>query len=217
MELLGSWFGFCGPARDDFPKRRTRQSTQEGDGAARLIAFYRDGGDDNRGRTLEDLWEYDYDRLEAEHDYIQWMFPSDEKSIFNPRAPPFPKHVQATFLESPEIRANVRKSFEIYAEFLGFVTIFGRLQRGPDFPSRAENWLRGSMNHNFLRCTRVLKCLWLCGETELARSFLAELEQLAKDGLMRNKKTLEFWRDALPAEEDTAPKPEPEPEPSQAY
>jgi hypothetical protein len=137
--------------------------------------------------------------------------------MFNPWAPAFPKHAIETFRYSPEIRRNIRKSFDIYAEFLGFETIFGRLQRGLCFKERAENWLQGPMNHNFLRCTRVLKCLWLCGETELARAFLGVLEELAQDGLVRNKRTLEFWRDALPSyeQEDTAPHPEPEPEPYQ--
>jgi hypothetical protein len=224
VDLLRSWFGFGvgvpPKARQVLPRRSSRRDlAQEArEGEDRLIAFYLNDGENNRGRTLEDLWEYDYDRLEAEHDYIQWMFPNDEKSMFNPWAPAFPKHVQESFRQSPEIRRNIRKSFDIYAGFLGFETTVGRLQRSPDFKERAANWLQGAMNHNFLRCTRVLKCLWLCGERELAHEFRGVLLELAKDGLMRNKRTLEFWLTAIPSDdpEDTAARSEPEPEPYQA-
>merc|ERR1719235_2097635 len=52
------------------------------------------------------------------------------------------------------------------------------------------------LNHNFLRCTRIIHCLRLSGEDELAKDFFKALERLHNDGLMRNPQTLKFWREA---------------------
>ena len=40
-----------------------------------LLRFYRLEGTDARGRSLEEIWTWEAGRLEAVHDYIQWLFP----------------------------------------------------------------------------------------------------------------------------------------------
>lgn len=51
-----------------------------------LIGFYRDGAQDDCGRTLAKILSWPDDRLEAVHDFIQWMFPLPERSGANPAA-----------------------------------------------------------------------------------------------------------------------------------
>jgi hypothetical protein len=154
------------------------------------------------------LWEFSNSTLESEHDYIQWMFPTVEKSMFNADAPDFPDNVQKTFREDEQIRANLRKSFKVFLAFLGLeLANGGGVSRGKDFEERARNWLDVSMlglNHNFLRCTRVLHCLRLAGHDDLAQDFFKALEQIHKDGLMRNTQTMAFWREAAIGKLQTA-------------
>ena len=55
-------------------------------GSDRLVNFHR-GGRDSEGRTLPGILAWDDDRLEAVHDYIQWVFPTRRPSGVNAAAP----------------------------------------------------------------------------------------------------------------------------------
>ena len=46
---------------------------------------------------LEDVLQWDDEKLERTHDYIQWMFPTDQESAFNASAPDFPEALQVSF------------------------------------------------------------------------------------------------------------------------
>jgi hypothetical protein len=45
-----------------------------------LISFYDGSGTDGRGRTLAQILDWDADKLESRHDYIQTLFPLPEES-----------------------------------------------------------------------------------------------------------------------------------------
>ena len=64
-----------------------------------IVAFYRRGAADDRGRTLDAILAWDDNRLEAVHDYIQWLFPLDEPSRFNPSATLLTPRDRAAFRE----------------------------------------------------------------------------------------------------------------------
>ena len=51
------------------------------------LDFYRGNGPDSEGRTLAEILAWSDDELEAVHDYIQWLFPLPEPSMFNADAP----------------------------------------------------------------------------------------------------------------------------------
>ena len=42
---------------------------------------------DDEGRRLDQIWQWEMNRLEGRHNYIQWLFPTEESSYFNPQAP----------------------------------------------------------------------------------------------------------------------------------
>ena len=52
-----------------------------------IVPFYLNKQTDSEGRLLREIWEWDDNELEAEHDYIQWLFPLREATIHNPNAP----------------------------------------------------------------------------------------------------------------------------------
>jgi hypothetical protein len=45
-----------------------------------LVSFYDGSGPDGNGRTLEEILQWDAEKLERSHDYIQTLFPLPEKS-----------------------------------------------------------------------------------------------------------------------------------------
>src|SRR5262245_5587601 len=78
--------------------RRSGTCRPEGGKAvSRLLDFYRGEGTDAEGRRLDDILAWRDGRLEAVHDFIQWLFPLPEPSRFNPDAPLLTPHDIAAF------------------------------------------------------------------------------------------------------------------------
>lgn len=167
-----------------------------------LVVFYSGDGGDHRSRTLEQILFWDDDKLESNHDYIQWLFPNVEVSRFNDQAPILTEQDIQTFNESEKLRINLGLSFERMLEFYGLeiVVVEGRgpvIEVSEFFPEKMNNWLTPN-NHNFLRITRILKCLNLLGlrkEAILFQDFLKELYKEYKKII--GPATFQFWCRAL--------------------
>lgn len=56
-------------------------------GASEIEKFYMNGCAYASGHTLEYILNQSDDWLEQKHDYIQWLFPTDQLSHFNLKAP----------------------------------------------------------------------------------------------------------------------------------
>lgn len=165
-----------------------------------LLRFYRLEGTDARGRTLIDLWAWDDDRLEAVHDYIQWLFPLRERSAFNPAAPVLTPAAIAAFLTDRLLHERLRRSFERMLRFYG-LRLAGaagtlRVEPGVAFAARSREWLRPG-DHNHLRLTRILTSLRILGLEEESRALAACLRTVAAahPGAV-SAVTLEYWRRA---------------------
>jgi len=162
-----------------------------------LVDFYRGAAPDYQGRILQTIWQWDYEKLEGVHDYIQVLFPLNERSQFNSRAPLLDEATIGQFQNDETIRANLLESFRLMLGFYGF-----RLDeeskavlKADDFEDRAANWLVIG-DHNHLRITRILKCLTLCGLGEYATAFLKALLEVA-DPREVSDETVWYWKQAV--------------------
>jgi len=151
-----------------------------------LIGFYLDEQPNPEGRTLSGIWAMSDDELMDTHDVVQWLFPLPDKSQFNPSAPLLTPRHRELFLEDPRLKRNLLKSFH---RFLGvFGLAFGN---GQVYQVRhVDIWM--SLNHNWLRFTRILKCLTLLGLPAEALAFFDFL--LHKVG---DVDSLHYWRAAV--------------------
>lgn len=167
-----------------------------------LIEFYAGAGADHRGRTLPEIQAWPDSQIERVHDYIQWLFPLPEPSGFNQAAPILsPRDIEA-FRKNVNLQDNLLKSFRLMLRFYGF-----RLENtdppavvlSSDHAKRAANWLTQG-NHNFLRITRILKCLTILGLQAHATAFLSCLHNVyAEDaGSIIGPVTLRYWDSAVP-------------------
>jgi hypothetical protein len=165
-----------------------------------LIAFYRDGACDDAGRTLAEIVAWDDDRLEAVHDFIQWLFPLPEPSGANPTAPILdPATIQA-FHASLAMRDRLRASYERMLRFYGLRLIPAKsplaVERTPDFAARARNWL-WPMNHNHLRLTRILRSTLLLGLEAESKALFHALNAIYREFPDRiPARTHAFWSNA---------------------
>ena len=164
-----------------------------------LLRFYRGEGRDHRGRRLADILVFNEARLEATHDFIQWLFPLPEPSGANAQAPLLSAADRAAFAADPALRAALRRSLDTMLAFYGLERrgLSGEVAvlRGPRFGERSSEWL--DRPHNFLRISRMLRSLSLLGCGPEARAMLACLEGVFRDHAAAiGEETLGYWRRA---------------------
>ena len=166
-----------------------------------VVAFF-SGGPDSEGRTLDDILSWDDDRLEAVHDYIQWLFPSRQPSAVNRFAPIATDATVRAFERDGTLRAGLRRAFERMLRFYGFHVRDGRVEIDDRrFATRARIWLHAG-NHNHLRLTRIMDALSTLGLRDEALALQRCLidDVCAGPGTDRvTPHTLEFWRRAVSA------------------
>lgn len=164
-----------------------------------IIDFY-SGGRDAAGRTLSEILSWSDERLEAVHDYIQWLFPTREPSGVNPLAPLVTDATAAAFAADAVLRDRLRLALDRMLVFYGLRRKGPRIEIDPSgFPLRSRVWLRPG-NHNHLRLTRLLHSLAVLGLRDDAlalRRCLLDDVCAGPDGGNVSKRTAEFWRAAV--------------------
>ena len=149
-----------------------------------LVVFYRDGAPDDCGRTLAEVLAWDDNRLEAVHDFIQWLFPLPEPSGANPTAPILTPETIRVFRSSIAVQDRLRQSFQRMLRFYGLRQVSGPaglgVERAPNFSERSQIWLR-PMNHNHLRLTRILRSTLLLGLEAESKALFHALNALYRE------------------------------------
>uniref|UniRef100_A0A8C8XUN8 Opioid growth factor receptor n=1 Tax=Panthera leo TaxID=9689 RepID=A0A8C8XUN8_PANLE len=155
---------------------------RDGNGDMPNLSFYRN---EIRflpnGCFIEDIlqnWREDYDVLEENHSYIQWLFPLREPGV-NWHAKPLTLREVEAFKSCKEVRERFVQAYELMLGFYGIQLedrSSGQVRRAQNYQKRFQNlnW----HSHNNLRITRILKSLGELGleryQAPLARFFLEE-------------------------------------------
>lgn len=151
-----------------------------------LLSFYQGNGMDIEGRTLSEIWAFSDDKKESAHDYIQWLFPLNQASAYNPRAPVLVSKTSGgnpslneIMRQDAKVTANLRRSFEVMLKFfgLGYDPINQKVYKDANFNKRTKVWLTPD-NHNFKRITRILTCLVNFGLQKEASALLEALREI---------------------------------------
>jgi Opioid growth factor receptor (OGFr) conserved region len=167
-----------------------------------LVAFYAGQMPDSEGRRIEDIWSWDYERLEYVHDYIQWLFPLNEPSAFNMKAPILDDQTIQAFKTNPDLRVRLIKSFKLMLKFYGLRCIDQSktniaIVRSEEYSERKVNWIRRG-NHNYLRLTRILLSLKTLGLGDHAVALFESLEEIYKEESTHiGSTTYLYWKRAV--------------------
>lgn len=113
---------------------------------SQIIKFLRGDIRNFKGMFLGDMQKLPDYKLERANDVIPWMFPTDIASKYDIGAP---------LLSPNDILA-------IKADEIVLRNIQLSLNRMIEFYERNDYWIT-QRNHNYLRITRILRCLWLAG------------------------------------------------------
>lgn len=164
--------------------------------------FLRGEGVDHRGRTLVFILAQNDEWLEEQHDFIQWLFPSTQKSQYNAFAPVLRPEQLALLGGTPETRAGLLSAYVRMLTFLGLQStsegLIQEISRDPWNPLPLP-WLRRP-DHNDLRITRMIACLQHAGLRQETQPLLDFLESKFA-GLACKAESLNHWRNAVKKED----------------
>lgn len=169
--------------------------------AQAIVAFYFDQHPDSSGRMIEDIWTWDYQKLEYTHDYIQWLFPLKQKSQFNLNAPVLNDEVIQTFRTNEDLRIRLKKSLQVMLSFYGLqcteISADIEISKTDEYQERKQNWVKQG-NHNYLRITRIITSLRILGLESYAQAFIKCLTQIYyEDSKNIGSKTYVYWKSAV--------------------
>ena len=147
-----------------------------------FVNFLTNNEPDFKNRFLKDIWNFSDEDIEYTHDFIQLLFPLNEKSsaISN-----------GIYLDSNEailsIKANKLATENIVKSSKWFLS----------FLARNSHWKR-KHDHNYLRITRIIKSLRLLVSDQEANKFYESFMQLIDENLISriNSTTLHYWENA---------------------
>lgn len=120
----------------------------------------------------------DYNMLEHNHNYIQWLFPLQEPGV-NPHATPLHKKEIQEMKKDGRVTGNFLEAYKLMLGFYGLQlkdVETGEVRRARNWEERYTNL--NNHTHNNLRITRILKCLGELGfekfQAPLVQFFLEE-------------------------------------------
>ncbi|CAG5130729.1 unnamed protein product [Candidula unifasciata] len=128
-----------------------------------------------RGAYIDDIhenWWGDYKLLESHHGYIQWLFPIRESGM-NSKAQPLQLHEAKAIKADKQAKKRVLMSYRLMLDFYGMELTddqTGKLKRSQNWRKCYDNLNRSP--HNYLRITRILKCLGELGYEHLKKGLL---------------------------------------------
>ncbi|MEH2364873.1 opioid growth factor receptor-related protein [Nostoc sp.] len=168
---------------------------------AMLVPFYLGEQRDSEGRTIQEMWTWDFEELECVHNYIQWLFPLPGRSAFNPDSPIVDQEVIQAFQSNPHLRQNLLRSFTVMLQFYGLQRHDSNgkivVSQSEDYPNRKREWVC-IFNHNYLRITRILKCLMTFGLENEAQAFYECLQQIYRENSDQiGSETFQYWTIAV--------------------
>ena len=148
---------------------------------SKIVEWHIANGRDHLWRTRKYILGMNDLSLDRTHDYIQWLFPLDEPSRFNKRAP-------LLSIEDIEILSSYTK---IVCENVSYFLMF--LYRGLE-RQKPQYWIQPN-NHNHLRITRLLKHLMILKMRQHAAYVFNFVVKHNENEALDN--AIPYWRDAL--------------------
>ena len=167
-----------------------------------LPDFYLSSGTDGAGRTFNDVLALDFDALEFNHDFIQWIFPLRTASAAVPGSPVLDDAAVEDLRQSSISRERALRALRRMLAFYGLELDASDdedpvIERSAGWDVRRRNWLRPG-NHNFLRLTRILTSLRILGLPQYSRALFECLKLIYRDhaGIIGDR-TFAFWKQAV--------------------
>ncbi|CAF1236124.1 unnamed protein product [Adineta steineri] len=147
-------------------------------------------------------WLGDYRKLEFHHGYIQWLFPLQECDL-NISSEQLQKHEIESISKNEKALERLLTSYKLMLDFYGFELVdenTGEIRRLSDDSYKSCFRNLNSASHNYLRITRILKCLGEFKYEYLKFPFLAAIlrESITENTLSNCLRSCkDYWIETL--------------------
>ncbi|XP_065190135.1 uncharacterized protein LOC135821007 [Sycon ciliatum] len=183
--------------QDDLPAAASRSATSDRQSTANKNTLFYSGKIAAAPCRvyIDDIhrdWWQDLGHLEYNHSYIQWLFPISESNGMNWSAQALQADEAKAITGDPVSRGRLLKSYKMMLNFYGLKLIdeqTGEVGRAGDWKSRYANLL--THTHNYLRITRIIKCL---GEMPGMQLYQAPLVAHLVEEVCVTKQLVQAWR-----------------------
>ncbi|CAF1379635.1 unnamed protein product [Didymodactylos carnosus] len=178
------------------------------------IRIYREGYPNAKDdMKINDNYEFYTNKKKSEPDgYIQWLFPLQEPGL-NWSAQPLQKHEIDCIIKDQRAHERILLSYKLMLDFYGFKLVnteTGEISRKDNndndnlgYRSRLHNL--NTSSHNYLRITRILKCL---GEFDYEHLKFGFLECILRESITENtlnnclRSCRDYWIQTLRSKQD---------------
>ena len=145
-----------------------------------LFEFLENKGTDFKDRYFSDVIKFTDRDIEENHDFIQWVFPTDEKSTIADNVPILDNEIIMLFQESKIAQSNLKSAKDWYLSFL----------------YRNGHWKK-KYDHNHLRITRAIKSIRLLLGDDEADDFKQKVYGILGGRiLLIDEKARKYWAKA---------------------
>ena len=166
----------------------------------KLVQFYREEIPADGIHWIDDIFKWSHSRLEGEHNYVQWLFPTKEPSMLH-ECPVLDDQQIEIFKSDPKLKSRVANAFDLILDFYGFELSSGGIghpESGIVEEIESANgkdpqaWIR-YFNHNFLRITRILRSMRYLGRDDLSKALFNKLKEYRE---FCTDNSFNYWQDA---------------------
>ena len=189
-------FTFTRPFRLASVVREEKSAVGESEKARAFVAFYRNEEKGKNGFLIDDILKFKESEVEKHHNFIQFLFPTYQRSNYCSYAPRLNAEIVQAFLMDSSLRAKQKEALALMVDHYGLKLDLhtDKIVINPGaFAAKQQNFfINGS--HNLLRITRILSSLTSLGQPELAVEFYNCLKGLSEGPIPRLKGTLDqYW------------------------
>lgn len=158
-----------------------------------FIDFYLGKYPNENGMTIEQIFTFSEEELEAHHNFIQWLFPMAVPSSVCPEAPLATPEVISAFKKDRALQDQLLRASKVMLAHYGLRLSGDQVLMSDDFPSKKKN----ISGHNLLRISRILKSLVTLGQWELSHCIFVCLNNLAHGEMPELQSTVDsHWKEA---------------------
>jgi hypothetical protein len=137
-----------------------------------VLDFFLGVGYDSSNRSINDVLAFDEHNIESHHDFIQWIFPTKERSAYNQGAPIISGDFRNILFKSNVAQDNFCKTCKMFLSFCGFNCSKSTITDTQAY----EKTVFVRPSHNLLRITRVLNSLNQTGHENCSEYIFSQLE-----------------------------------------
>lgn len=147
------------------------------------------------GFDLQSFWNLKPSAIGDGYFWIAWLFPINQASKWNRRAPMLLGDDLIFFKQNVEIQQKYLTSFDNIMSYFGIYRKGNNLFLTEELKAR-HYWLR-NIGHEEKKISRIIRSLAWCGHLELARNLQILALQLIQEKGYLKENTLEIWQGLL--------------------